>query len=360
MRLVRTESIKKGSVLGQTIYNEKGTPLIRQGVKLTEAMINRLQALNIGYVYVDDRLTEGIVIESTIPNDLRFEAIQEVKSLFTKISTTNLQDRSYVLAEEKDRLTSVIKDIVEEINHKDKALLMLADMFVADTYTFQHSLNVALYSIALGKKLNFNQRQLGELGLGAILHDIGKVFIDDEILQKPGSLTDEEFKIMQSHTELGFNFLREHTELPSVVAHCAYQHHERLDGSGYPRQLEGDDIHLYAQIIGIADVFDAVTSDRVYREALLPHQGLEILYADAVYKFDPKLVELFKQSIVVYPNGITVELSDGRIGIVAEQNNNLCDRPIIRIIEEDGMRVDPYTINLADYNDLLIKKSYMI
>ena len=360
MRLVRTDSIKIGSVLGQTIYNEKGIPLIRQGIRLTKAMINRLHSLEIGFVYIDDDLTDGIVVEPTIPNELKVEAISEIKSLFNKISMADLSNRSYILTEENDKLTNIIKDIINELNYKDDTLSMLADMFVADTYTFQHSLNVALYSITLGKKLNFNQRQLNELALGAVLHDIGKVFIDDKILQKPGQLTDKEFKIMQAHTELGFNFLRENTDLPSIIAHCAYQHHERLDGSGYPRQLKGEDIHLYAQIIGIADVFDAVTSDRIYRNALLPHQGLEILYADAVYKFDRRLVELFKRSIVVYPNGMTVKLNDNRLGIVAKQNKSICDRPVIRIIKEEDEDVTPYNLDLSKEHNLMIEECFML
>ncbi|HLS35221.1 MAG TPA: HD-GYP domain-containing protein [Bacillota bacterium] len=359
MRLVRTDSIKKGSVLAQTIYNEKGTPLIRQGVKLSERMIHRLRSLNIGFVYIDDELTEGIIAESSIPNDVRVEAIQEIKTLFTELSEADLSERSYLLSEKNHKLTSIIEGIVDEINGKEEAISMLADMLVADNYTFQHSLNVALYSIALGKSLQFNQRKLNELGIGAVLHDIGKVFIDDKILLKPGRLTDEEFKTMQAHTELGFNFLREKTDLPSVIAHCAYQHHERLDGSGYPRQLVGDEIHEYAQIIGIADVFDAVTSERVYRRALLPHQGLEILYADAVHKFDRNFVELFKKSIIVYPNGITVELNDGRKGIVSKQNKHICDRPIVRIFEEHGKETTPYEINLAKLQNIIVENSYM-
>lgn len=359
MRLVRTEAIKHGSILGQTIYNENGIPLIRRGITLTKSMINRLRSYNIGFVYIDDVKTDGIIAESIVPNELKFEAIQEIKTLFTKVSTTDISERSYILTDENSNLNNIIKSLIDEINYKDVTLSLLADMLVTDNYTFQHSLNVALYSITLGKKLGFNHRKLSELGIGAVLHDIGKVFIDDKILQKPGPLSDEEYKIMQSHTELGFNYLRENTNLPSVIAHCAYQHHERLDGSGYPRQLVGDEIHIYAQVISIADVFDAVTNDRVYRKALLPHQGLEILLADAVYKFDPHLVEAFKKAIVLYPNGISVDLSDGRSGVVARQNNHLCDRPIVRILKEQGVEVDPYEVDLSKHSNIVVENCYM-
>lgn len=359
MRLIRIDSIPTGSILGQTIYNEKGIPLVRRGIKLTKSMIKRLQSLNIGYVYIQDGLTEDISVQQIITDELRLKALHEIKSLFTRLHEADYSKRAYILNQTNSNLSYIIDEIIDEMNQKDDTLSMLADMLVIDNYTFEHSLNVALYSIVLGKKLNLKRRQLNDLGIGAILHDIGKVFIDDSILQKPGRLTDEEFQIIQTHTELGFNFLRENTDLPTVIAHCAYQHHERLDGSGYPRQLVGDEIHIYAQIIGIADVFDAVTSDRVYRSALLPHQGLEILYADAVYKFNHRLVEMFKHSIAVYPNGITVELNDGRMGIVLKQNESLCDRPIIKIFKERGKKVEPYELDLSIYQNITIEKCYM-
>lgn len=360
MRLTRTNLLTPGLKLAQTIRNENGIILIQQGVILTNKMIHRLQNLGISYVYIEDERTEGIVIQSTLSNELRIEAINEIKSLFQQVNTDQLTNKSYILNKQDRNLANIIEKIIDEVNEKDVAISMLADILVTDNYTFQHSLNVALYSISLGKQLNLTTREIFELGIGALLHDIGKVYIDEDILKKPGQLTDEEFKLMQSHTELGFNYIRKHTDYSSVIAHCAYQHHERLDGSGYPRQLKCEEIHTYAKVIGIADVFDAVTSNRVYRNALLPHEGLEILYADAVYKFDKNMVELFKKSVTVYPNGLTVQLSDGRMAVVAEQNSYLCDRPIVRILQEGSKEVEPYDVDLARHGDITIQSHSLV
>lgn len=192
------------------------------------------------------------------------------------------------------------------------------------------------------------------LGVGALLHDIGKILIPSHILNKPTQLSDEEFELVKAHTEYGFDILRRQDQFPSVVAHCAYQHHERIDGSGYPRQLKGNEIHQFGKIIGIADVFDAMTSNRVYRDAMLPHDAMEVLYGGAAIKFDKNMVEQFKKTIALYPNGITVSLSDGRKGIVIRQHPHLFHRPVIRIVEEDGQEVAPYDIDLSKVLNVMI------
>src|SRR5699024_4018570 len=149
--------------------------------------------------------------------------------------------------------------------------------------------------------------------------------------------------------------LRKQDEFSTVIAHCAYQHHERLDGSGYPRGLVGSEIHKYAKVIAIADVFDAMTSNRDYRAALLPHEALETLYACAVTKFDKQMVVVFRKSIAIYPNGLSVKLSDGRVGVVVKQNKHLNERPVIRILKENNEKlISPYDINLAAEVNIMI------
>ena len=140
-----------------------------------------------------------------------------------------------------------------------------------------------------------------------------------------------------------------------LVAHCAFQHHERLDGSGYPRGLKGDEIHPYAKIIAVADVFDALTSNRVYRDAMLPHEALEILYAGSGTLFDANVIQAFRRSVAIYPNGMVVVLSDGRRGIVEKQNKGLTHRPFLRIIAEKGEELaQPYSLDLSVNLDVVI------
>jgi HD-GYP domain-containing protein (c-di-GMP phosphodiesterase class II) len=152
-----------------------------------------------------------------------------------------------------------------------------------------------------------------DLGEGAILHDIGKLFIPDEILNKNGPLTDEEFELVRRHTNDGFEVLRRKRSISLFSAHVAYQHHERLDGSGYPRRLTGDDIHEFAKAVAIVDSYDAMTSDRAYRSALPPHEAISILVRETGGKYDRDLVGRFMKLVAMYPVGSVVRLSSGEV-----------------------------------------------
>ncbi|MGM8365205.1 HD-GYP domain-containing protein [Virgibacillus sp. W0181] len=350
MRLVSTRSVKPGTKIAQSIYNENNLPLIQKGTALTEKMIHRLLKQHITYVHIEDALTDDIYVEDVIPAKTRIKAMGMLKETFVGLKKDDIFNNAYILETKSQNLLVVIDELMKDIRNSNETISMLTNIFATDDYIFQHSINVAIYSLAIGSQVNLPDAQLAELGVGAILHDIGKIFIEEEILQKADKLTADEFAIMKTHTELGYNFLRKQNSISSVAAHCAYQHHERLDGSGYPRGIKGDAIHPFGKIIAIADVFDAVTSNRVYRSAMLPHEGLEILYAGAIQQFEKQYVEAFKQSVSVYPNGLTVRLNDGRTGVVIRQNKTLCDRPVIRIIKDaSDQSISPYEVDMA-YN----------
>ncbi|MFD2629009.1 HD-GYP domain-containing protein [Oceanobacillus kapialis] len=357
MRIASTKKVDAGTILAQTIYNENGIILIKEGKRLTEKLLQRLLNNGITYIYIEDGKTDDINLDQVIPDKLRVEATNTIKETFLELKELGLGQRSYVLEKRSEELSNVVEQILSEIQLSENALSLLADIFVSDNYVFQHSLNVTIYSLAIGVEMKFTKKQLTEIGVGALLHDIGKMFIEPDILQKPAKLSDEEFEIIKGHTQIGYDYLRKHHYIPAVVSHCAYQHHERLDGSGYPRGIQGEDIHPYAKVIGIADVFDAVTSSRVYREAMLPHEGLEILYAGAVDLFDKEMIEAFKRSVVAYPNGLTLKLSDGRVGVVLRQNSNSCDRPVIRILEENDEKItEPYEVDLEQTVNVTVKQ----
>ena len=357
MRLSFTESLSPGERLSKSIYNEQGQVLVREGLTLTQKIIDRLIKLNIPFVFIQDPRTEDICPSSSISRELRREAIQTIESVFKEIKTDKDVNRSFTIEKGAGRFSGVIRNILTEMQDKKELLTLLADVYTFDEYVFTHSFNVTLYSLAIGMEMNMKKKQLETLGLGAILHDVGKMLIPLEILQKSGKLTEEEFDEIQKHAEFGFYLLKSIFTIPLTVAHCAYQHHERLDGSGYPRGLKSEDIHFYGKIIAVADVFDAVTSNRVYRSAMLPHDGLEILYAGAGTKFDVSIIEAFRRAVAIYPIGMTVELNDGRKGIVSSQNQGIGDRPIVRILEEDGEQLtQPYEVNLSSNLTIMIKK----
>lgn len=346
MRYIATSSVESGAILARTIYNDKGQVLLSAGVQLQESLIQRLLNIGIPFIYIKDSRTDDIGYKEVIPRELKTKAISSIQDTFEQIRVVKTLPSSVVIEKSSQSLMSVIRELHTQIQNNDSLLSLLSDVYAYDDYIFTHSFNVTLYSLAIGKELGFSTKELEVLGLGAILHDVGKMKTPTDVLLKPGKLTAEEFEQIKKHAEDGFEMLRNVATVSLKVAHCAYQHHERLNGSGYPRGIKREEIHPYAKIIAVADVFDAVTSDRIYRGAMLPHNGLEILFAGAGTLFDEEIVKAFRRAIAIYPVGLTVELSDGRKGVVSKQNINVSDRPIIRILEEEGQSVPPYEINL--------------
>lgn len=359
MRLVNIEQCESGTILGKSIYHESGRVLLAEGTSLTDSLINRLKQLEIPTIYIEDEWSEGIDIIESIPNELRVEASQVITEGLDAVAEMRNSPRSLQGMMKTGRVVrsmqKVFKDILSNLLENRVALNLLATTKAHENHVYHHSLNVSIYACQLAIENGLPIRNIEEIGLGAMLHDLGKMYIPKEILNKPGKLTEEEFKVMESHCELGFNILKKIHEIPLPVSHIALQHHERMDGAGYPRGLKGEEIHKYARIISVADVFDAVTSHRSYRPAMLPHQGIEILFGGNGTQFDRRQVESFKNCIAIYPPGITVKLNDGRTGIVSKYNFNAVGRPEIRIIRDEyDQEIKPYEIDLGEMKHLSV------
>ncbi len=348
MRLVATSSVHPGAILAKAVLSDKGVVLVSDGVALSEKLLARLGDLGVTYIYVKDPRTDDIESGSSIDAAMKRKAVASIEETFTQIKKGNKLSDSIIIEKSSKSFKKIIRDLVQQINDNKDLFGILADVCTYDSYIFSHSLNVTLYSLAIGIELKLKPQELDMLGIGAILHDVGKMKVPSEILFKTGKLTEEEFAEIQKHAEAGFEILRRVHTLPLLAAHCAYQHHERLNGSGYPRRLVEEEIHLFAKIIAVADVFDAVTSNRVYRGAMLPHEGLEILYAGSGKQFDTAVVEAFRRSVAVYPAGMMIHLNDGRSGVVVRQNKGVSDRPVVRILEKEGLPVEPFDLDLAE------------
>ncbi|MGE7094144.1 HD-GYP domain-containing protein [Lysinibacillus sp. NPDC048646] len=355
MRLISIEVLKEGMVLGRTIWNEAGHPLLKKDVVINERIIQRLQQLNTHYLYIDDEISEGIEVMETIPPAVRNKTISTIKDSFQSLDGLNAVSASYVLDRQSKVIVSIVDELLSAVTGNNEILTILTDAYLFDEYLYQHSFQVTLYSIAIAKELGHSAEDLRLIGIGALLHDVGKLMVPKEILTKPGRLTHEEFEIMKMHTRYGFDLLRNLHSISLLVAHCAFQHHERIDGSGYPRGLVDFEIHPFAKIIGVADVFDAVTTNRVYREKMLPSQGLAIVEAGSGTIYDVRIVNALKKAVVHYPNGVILKLSDGRRGIVSKQNTLNAALPWIRIFEEQNELLSAtYEINLVDYPTIAI------
>ncbi|RNB83394.1 HD-GYP domain-containing protein [Brevibacillus fluminis] len=360
MRLISLDQCQAGIKLGRPIYNENGVVLLAEGVELTDKLIDKLKQYNVSIIYIEDEASEGIEIVDAVPEELRMEAINTIKvglSDIAQLSVAHTNIQSMMKSGRAIRsFQKIFRGIISSLTENRMAINLLATTKIQESYVYTHSLNVAIYSCQLALENGLPLKDIEEIGLGAMLHDLGKLYVSRDILQKPGKLTDEEFEQVKLHCQLGFDTIRKVHEIPLPVAHCALQHHERIDGTGYPRGLTGDEIHRYAKIISVIDVFDAVTNPRPYRSAELPHKGLELLYAGSGTQFDSRQVDMFKKCIAIYPPGLTVKLNDGRVGIVSEYNFHAVGRPQIRIIQDaEQQRVQPYEIDLTAQENLTLE-----
>ncbi|QCR33376.1 HD-GYP domain-containing protein [Lysinibacillus sp. SGAir0095] len=357
MRLISINVLKTGMVIGRQILNEAGLPLIQKDVVVTDGLISRLKQLDIQYVYIEDKISQGIEIEETVPIAVRKKAIKQITNAFNKIKGLDQKSASLVIEKQTKEIGNLVDNLLDSILNNEEILMILSDTLLYDDYIYQHSFQVTLYSLAIAKEMGYSESDLRTIGIGAILHDVGKMVTPSEILFKPGRLTNEEFETMKQHARSGFDILRNLHTVSLLVAHCAFQHHERIDGSGYPRALVDYEIHPFAKVIAVADVFDAVTSNRVYRKKMIPSQGIEIIEAGRGTMFDAKVVDALKKSVVHYPNGSILLLSDGRRGVVSKQNDDDAALPCLRIFEENNQLLNTtYQLNLIEEPNIAIEK----
>lgn len=340
--------------IGRPIYVE-GTLLLQQGVKLSESYIKQLILKGINYIYIVDEISEGIEINEIIPMEKYNEVKDVIKDQFNVVKKgknigLNMNMINNTISELLDILTSN-RDISYNINQ----------LRTVDDYLYEHSLNVLISCLYTGILLKYDRIKLHKLALGALLHDIGKLFIDTNILNKPGKLTDEERKKIETHPELGYRYVSDHygEDVSSSSKQIILQHHEKWNGSGYPNQLMGDSIYPLARICCIADVFDALTSDRVYRKAMPTYLASEYIYSMANTEFDFDIVKVFLSKLVKYKEGSIIRLSDNSKGIVYSKNKYMLDRPIIKLlVGKDGRFVSHKNmfLDLTEEKTLFIEK----
>ncbi|MGE4283623.1 MAG: HD-GYP domain-containing protein [Clostridia bacterium] len=324
MRRISIDSIQNGAKLARSIYTEDGQVLLSAGVQLKQNYIDRLKQCNIFDIYIDDELSKDIEIKDIINDRTRLEA----KALIRNI----MEDCKHSSYFASDKVKSMVNQIVDELLYSDEILVNLSDLKTADDYTFAHSVNVCVLSIITGIKLGLNQLRLRDLGVGALLHDIGKIVIPEEILKKPAQLDAEEFEMIKKHTTLGYELIKNNPNISASSAYIVLAHHERFDGSGYPLSICGENIHLFARIVAIADVYDALTSDRVYKDKIKVHEAIEYIIALSERHFDKSIVQCFIENIAVYPIGTGILLSTGEKGIIIKLNKGFPTRPVIRIV----------------------------
>lgn len=330
MRYMPISRIEDGMALGQDIYDGEGKMLLENHLILTKKHIEELVELGFPGIYIDDEFTENLIIPQVIRPEVKSEALKKVHDLFLDNPR---------LPMEQQNLQKVVMDVMEDVLNNGDTMCNMMDIKTYDDYTYFHSVNVAVLSAMIGAACNMNPAELNILTTAAMLHDVGKRFVDKDVLCARRELSEEERMMIKQHPKLGYEFLKDNFEFEPEVYDAVLQHHEAYNGGGYPRQNSGDDISIYARIIKLVDVYDALTSRVPYHEAVSPSEAVEYIMANAGAEFDPELVDVFMRRISVYPIGCEVELSDGRTAIVMENYKEFILRPKVKVIP-DGEIID--------------------
>ena len=349
MRLVSTSMLKSNMVLARSIYHNDCL-ILRAGQSDITRFVSQLNNMGIEFIYVEDSKSEGIVIPDVLSEATRVSCKRILRQTIDDFSKNSTMDLTQI----SDAIDLIISDILRNTDIQ----MSLNDICAADEYTYAHSVSTTVYSLLIAKELNYSRPMLEKLAAGTLLHDMGKALLDKKVLFKASELSPEEFEYVKTHTTLGYSALQKCNNLTELSRIIALLHHERMDGSGYPGGVEAKNLHEFSRIVAIADVYDALTTDRCYRKKWSANRAVDYLIECSDTKFDANLVALFIQQIAIYPNGSTVKLSNNYFGIVKEQNKSLPLRPIVRVIADElGRDIDMFEVDLVKELSITIIES---
>ncbi|OIO04816.1 MAG: hypothetical protein AUJ49_02200 [Desulfovibrionaceae bacterium CG1_02_65_16] len=275
-------------------------------------------------------ITTGLADELPIARRLYTDALEHVRGFVTDVRRGT--DIDYHRAE------PLVENFIESVLRNETAAVTLFKLRGFDEYTYTHSINVSLLAVLLGKHLGLDKATLLELGLAGMYHDVGKARIPEAILNKPGKLSRSEFQTMKAHPLEGYKIMVGQRDLNPEILRAVVEHHERHDGSGYPRGLTGEQVGQFSRIVSVVDVYDALTSRRVYKDAMAPAKALGMMYMWREKDFPHQAIESFIRCIGVYPVGSFVKLTGGEYGIVAGANPLRPTLPEVKIIMDSKMR----------------------
>ncbi len=330
MRYMPMTRVGKGMMLGQDIYDGKGELLFPKHLQLDNGQVQELLSLGFPGIYIEDEFTEDVRIPQVIRPELRGKALKMVHGLF-------LDNKNIPM--EQHNLQEIVLDVIDAVMENKEVMYNMLDIKTYSDYTYFHSVNVAVLSAMLGAACNMNREELAILTTSALLHDVGKRFVDADVLNARRPLTEEERILVVQHPKLGYEFLRDNFNFEPEVYESVLEHHEWYNGGGYPMRKSGPEIPIYARIIKLADTYDALTSRLPYHEPISPSEAVEYVMANAGAEFDPELVDVFLNKISVYPVGSEVSLSDGRTAVVLENYREFMLRPKIKAAP-DGEIID--------------------
>ncbi|OUS77000.1 hypothetical protein B1748_10530 [Paenibacillus sp. MY03] len=369
MKSTTAYALQPGQTLAVPVLNQNGIIMLGAGTRLTEKYIERLLHMKIKEVYVEEDVSAQVEIEKSnllnsalIPYDQhmheqsRLDSKAFVEESMSELKTNSTLRRRVSVPVLGDRFFRIYQSIIGELAKVEFIKDSLALMHRKDPSLLEHALNVATLSAIIGFANKYSEKRLYELTAAALLYDIGMVSLPKGLLTKRGKLTVIERKRIENHTIEGYRMLINRTDIPDTAAICALQHHERYDGSGYPYRSKYPDIHEFAEIVAIADIYDALVSERHHRHSYARGNAIEYLLGSGNRLFNLSLVKLFVGHISIYPIGSKVLLNSGQVAVITSVDSSFVQRPIVRIIREsDGSRVtSPYEIDLKVQLEMVI------
>ncbi len=301
---------------------------------------------------VDEELSHAAEVQretAPVPASAEFARAAKICAQSKRAVTSMFQEARMGKAVDTAGAQKLVEEITDSVSRNPGALISLARLKTADDYTYMHSVAVCALMIALAKQLGLDEEQTRKLGIAGLLHDLGKALMPMEVLNKPGKLTDEEFAIIKTHPEEGYKLLLSSTGADEIALDVVLHHHEKTDGSGYPKRLKDVEISLHAKMGAVCDVYDAITSNRPYKAGWDPAESLRRMAEWANGHFDPTVFQAFVKSLGIYPIGSLVKLKSGRLGLVIEQSPKSLLTPSIKVFysTRSDARIKPEIIDLS-------------
>ncbi len=341
------DAIKPDMIVGKNVLCE-GRLLLSKGTVIKPSYVEYLKARGVPRITV---LAEKAFYGELLANPVErfytetYEAVSEIIDGFKN-------DEPLSTAQ----IFPVAERILEAVHLHQHSMLLLTGFGGICDYEYAHSLDVCIYSLIAAKALQLPNETLVTLALGALLHDVGKTKIADAILAKQGPLTEAEFAEAKKHARLGYELVQKVAGIKPNVARIVLQHHERCDGSGYPDGLRGAAISPLAKIVAVADIYDALTSDRAYNKKILPHEAAEYLLCISNTLIDPQIATVFLKHIAIYPRGCQVLLNSKEVAVVLDSNENMPLRPLLKVITDrrGNPLVRPFVLDLQNHSQAFI------
>lgn len=362
-RFVRTRSLQEGMIIDQSIVDRAGRILIARNTPMDNFHKASLLKMGIGGVYIregeedekkEEKDNNKVVVSAAVQKVIEKNTVQDRAkvNLSESVKARVAEGIQYLYNDtESSGFTSTTKNITDDlmkaINSNDALAVDISALKVSDEYTFKHSVDVATMAMIVARKHGLSEGDVYEIGISGLLHDVGKSKIPNEVLNKAGKLTDDEFAMMKQHSLFGYGILKEKDDLSNQIKMGVLQHHEKMNARGYPMSVGADSINLFARIISVADIYDALVTERPYKKPFSPRDAVEMIMS-MTDELDINVMKSFLESVILYPVGTDVELSTGELARVVANNPQYVLRPKVVGIQSGK------TYDLADIKNASI------